>query len=96
MKKYVTTFVAAIALLTAISQANADEPAKSNGDPITSIATSILLNSVKGNIEGMKREDGDLDKVIRGVTGISIKDIKEQGILGGPCSFFRNPLGQGC
>ena len=35
----------------------------------------------------------DVDPVLKGTTGISVKDIKNHGIFGGPNSIFRKPFG---
>ncbi len=51
------------------------------------------VNIIKGNLEDAKRESGELDKVIRGTIGISVKDIKKNGIFGGKNSIFRKPFG---
>ena len=54
------------------------------------------IDIIKGNIDSAKRESGDIDKAVRAVLGISIKDIREHGLLGGPNSEMRklfNALG---
>lgn len=60
---------------------------------VTVSAILAPINTVAGNIEGAKRESGELDKVLRATTGISVKDIRQHGIFGGPNSFFRKPFG---
>ena len=57
---------------------------------------SVPVGIVKGidaNIKGAARESGEIDKVIKGTTGISVKDIKKHGVFGGPNSVFRKPFG---
>lgn len=51
--------------------------------------TKGIENIVSANIEAAKREKGDINKAIRGTTGISVKDIKKHGILGGKNSEAR-------
>lgn len=51
------------------------------------------LNIVDGNIKGTHRESGEVAKVLRAVTGISVRDIDRYGIFGGPNSIFRKPAG---
>jgi hypothetical protein len=45
------------------------------------------------NTESAGREDGAAAKAAKVVTGISVKDIKEQGLGGGENSVVRRPLG---
>lgn len=68
-----------------------DRPFGPNGE-----LRKILLapvNIVDGNIKGASRESGELAKVLRVVTGISVRDIGRYGIFGGPNSIFRKPGG---
>jgi hypothetical protein len=41
---------------------------------------------VHGNFEAAKREDGEIAKAVRAITGISITDILKSGLQGGPNS----------
>ena len=56
-------------------------------------APVAVINSIDRNIQGAARESGEIDKVLKGTTGISIKDIKKNGIFGGSNSVFRKPFG---
>ena len=53
----------------------------------------VPVNIVDGNIKAAARESGEVAKVLRGVTGISVRDIERHGIFGGPNSVFRKPFG---
>lgn len=54
---------------------------------------SWVGSRIGSNIEGAKRESGDLAKALRATLGISWKDIQKYGIFGGRNSFFRKPFG---
>jgi hypothetical protein len=69
----------------------ADRPFGPNGELMKVLLTPVHI--VDGNIKGANRESGELAKVLRGVTGISILDIDRHGIFGGPNSIFRKPFG---
>lgn len=48
-----------------------------------------IVDRVSSNIEGAGRERGDAAKALRGTLGISVEDIKSNGILGGDNSYLR-------
>lgn len=48
-----------------------------------------LVDRFVSNFEGAANEPGEGAKIIRGLTGISIKDIEKYGILGGENSYLR-------
>jgi hypothetical protein len=50
-------------------------------------------NIIVGNIEAARQESGELAKVLRTISGISIRDIERHGIFGGPNSILRKPFG---
>ncbi len=53
-------------------------------------------DTVAQNIKASEKESGDIDKAVRATLGISIKDINQYGLLGGPNSEMRklfNALG---
>ena len=51
---------------------------------------------VNANAQSAYREQGPVNQAIRTFTGVSVQDIQDHGILGGDCSFLRNPFGSGC
>jgi hypothetical protein len=71
--------------------ANGKEGFGPNGEIMRVLAVPVKI--VDGNIKGATRERGEIDKVLRAATGISIKDINQYGIWGGPNSIFRKPFG---
>lgn len=68
-----------------------DKPFGPNGELMKIIVAPVTI--VAGNVEGATRESGELAKVLRGITGISARDIDRYGIFGGPNSIFRKPFG---
>lgn len=50
-------------------------------------------NIIVGNIKATRRESGELARVLRATSGISIRDIERHGIFGGRNSIFRKPFG---
>lgn len=50
---------------------------------------SYLSDRFKSNFEGAGRESGVGAQILRGGVGISIKDMKEYGLLGGDNSYLR-------
>jgi hypothetical protein len=62
---------------------------------VTLGAVVFPVTVISGNIDAAKREEGFGAQIVRGVTGISLTDIRKYGPLGGPNSFFHCPFG-GC
>ena len=62
-----------------------------NGELMRVLAVPVHI--VDGNIKGAERESGELAKVLRASSGISVRDINDYGIWGGPNSLFRKPFG---
>jgi hypothetical protein len=58
-------------------------------------AALLPITLVAGNIDAARNESGAIAQALRGTIGISIKDIKKHGVLGGPNSVFHCPFG-GC
>jgi hypothetical protein len=73
-----------------VQMANGKQGFGPNGEIMKVLVAPVKI--VDGNIKGSERESGELDKVIR-LFGISVKDIRENDIWGGPNSFFRKPFG---
>jgi hypothetical protein len=51
---------------------------------------------VNDNAQAAYREQGPFNQAVRTFSGVSVRDIQDHGILGGDCSFLRNPFGNGC
>lgn len=62
-----------------------------NGEIMKVLAVPVKI--ADGNLKGAERESGELDKLIRATLGISIRDIKEYGLCGGPNSVCHKPFG---
>jgi hypothetical protein len=88
-------FVACAAIGTGLHElvqiANGKEGFGPNGEIMKLLAIPVKI--VDGNILAASRERGEIDKVIRAITGISVRDINEYGFFGGPNSIFRKPFG---
>ena len=76
------------------------EPAPETEGPGDGVVEAILINEalqiMLRNIEASERESGEIDKLIRALSGVSIKDINEYGICGGPNSEVRKLFGSLC
>lgn len=79
-----------VVLYELVQMANGKEGFGPNGEIMKVLAVPVKI--VDGNIKGAAGESGEIAKVLRGVTGISIRDMK-YGIFGGPNSVFRKPFG---
>lgn len=55
-----------------------------------------LVSRVPANIVGAQTETGILAKVLKSVTGISIRDIERYDWKGDPNSIINNPCGAVC
>jgi hypothetical protein len=74
-----------------VQLANGKDGFGPNGEIMKVLAVPVKI--VDGNIKGAVRESGEVAKVLRATTGISIRDIEQYGVFGGPNSFFRKPFG---
>lgn len=74
-----------------VQMGNGKEGFGPNGEIRKILAVPVKI--VDGNIKASLRESGEVAKVVRATTGISVRDIEKHGIFGGPNSFFRKPLG---
>ncbi|GAB4520260.1 MAG: hypothetical protein Tsb0019_21150 [Roseibium sp.] len=54
----------------------------------------VPVDIIEGNIDGAQREANPVTAVIRGTTGVSLRDIETYGLAGGPNSEVRR-LGRG-
>jgi hypothetical protein len=69
---------------------------KIDDDLIRAIIIQQAMKTISTNIDGSKRETGEMDKLIRAMSGVSIKDIKQYGLCGGANSEVRKLLGTLC
>jgi hypothetical protein len=95
--------IASLAFVT-VAPARAQQPAPSGSNSGTDAAegaveAALIAAAVKimqENVKASGRESGEIDKLIRALSGISVKDIKEYGICGGPNSEARKIAGSLC
>ena len=85
------TLGAAAVVTVLANEAFAKRPFGPNGEIMKIIAVPVKV--IDGNVTAAAGESGELAKVLRGVTGISIRDIEQYGVFGGPNSVFRKPFG---
>jgi hypothetical protein len=82
---------AGVLLHELVQIANGKEGFGPNGAVMQVLTAPVKI--VDGNIRAAPRERGELAKVLRATTGISVEDIGRYGIFGGPNSIFRKPFG---
>lgn len=63
---------------------------------IMAILTRQVVRIVEGNITAAERENGEIAKLVRALSGVSIKDIEAHGICGGSNSEVRKLFGDLC
>ena len=85
------TLGVAAAVAVIANEAFAREPFGPNGELMKIISVPVKI--FDGNIKASMGESGELAKVLRGVSGISIRDIEKYGVFGGPNSVMRKPFG---
>jgi len=78
----------------------ADTPAPTQDVDADAIIEAVLMKKaaeiIAENIKASERESGDIDKLIRAMSGVSVKDIEQYGICGGPNSEVRKLAGDLC
>jgi hypothetical protein len=74
-----------------VQMANGKQGFGPNGAIMQIIAAPV--KTIDGNVKAAAGESGELAKALRGVTGISIRDIEKYGPAGGPNSVLRKPFG---
>jgi hypothetical protein len=74
-----------------VQMANGKEGFGPNGEIVKILAVPVKI--VDANVKAAAGESGEVAKVVRGVTGISVRDIEKYGVFGGPNSIFRKPFG---
>ena len=99
-KSAVITLAIAGASITAAAQPTPPSAPAGGSDPEMGVIEAILLKEVvrivEGNISAADRENGEIDKLIRALSGVSVKDIRENGVCGGSNSEVRKLLGSVC
>ncbi|WP_027528074.1 hypothetical protein [Bradyrhizobium sp. Ec3.3] len=80
--------VATVMVIIAAAEAKAD-----GGASAGAAVGTWVLERMKANSESAKDESTVLGKIVKPGTGISVDAIREHGILGGPNSVLRKPLG---
>ncbi|WP_354125620.1 hypothetical protein [Bradyrhizobium sp. LB8.2] len=88
---FVICGTAGVLLHELVQLANGNEGFGPNGEVMKILAAPVKI--VDGNIKAASGESGELDKLIRATTGISVRDINRYGIFGGNNSVFRKPFG---
>lgn len=92
--------IASLAFVT-VCTARAQQPSPSPGSDAgqSAIEAALIAAAVKimqENVKASGRESGEIDKLIRALSGISVKDINQYGICGGPNSEVRKIAGSLC
>lgn len=91
--------ISAMLFVASQAQQSPDSGAKAS-DGADSVVTAILAQAiikiVEGNIAASERENGEINKLIRALSGVSVKDIEKHGICGGTNSEVRKLLGSIC
>lgn len=85
------TLGAAAVVTVLANEAFAEKPFGENGELAKLLAVPVKI--IEGNVKASVHESGELAKVLRATSGISIRDIERYGIFGGPNSIFRKPFG---
>ncbi|GGZ75652.1 hypothetical protein [Paraglaciecola chathamensis] len=96
MKKFVFLVVLMFSTAAVYSEEAPTESPETDAS-LGAVAAQLLLQSlaenIERNIEGAKIESGELAKLVRALSGVSIKDIEKHGICGGKNSELRKLLG---
>jgi hypothetical protein len=95
----ILSFVTAAVAAPGLAQTDTSN-AGAGGDPETAIIKAILtkeaIRIIEGNISASERENGEINKLIRALSGVSVKDIETYGICGGPNAEVRKLFGSIC
>jgi len=98
MKKLALAFVTNLTFIMPTVHAFAQET-DINVDEQSVIEAALIAEAIKimkRNVEASKRESGEIDKLVRAMSGISVKDIEKYGLCGGPNSEVRKLFGSLC
>lgn len=72
-------------------------PAPSGEQSMTeAVLIAQAVKIMQENIKASGRESGEIDKLVRALSGVSVKDIRQYGICGGPNSEVRKAFGSLC
>ena len=82
---------AGVLLHELVQMANGKDGFGPNGEIMKILAVPVKI--VDGNVKAAAGESGEIDKILRATTGVSIRDINKYGIFGGPNFVFRKPFG---
>ncbi|MBU3029728.1 hypothetical protein [Paracoccus marinaquae] len=98
MTKYlaIAIFTGSLVIMSTLTNAQETEDSSESSaiDPVVlQLLLESLADNIEGNISAAERESGELAKLVRALTGISVLDIERFGICGGPNSELRKILG---
>lgn len=98
MPKIFKSATFAVGLILLGNQAVAEDTSTAeDSSGVDAVVVQLLLESlahnIEGNIDAAERESGELAKLVRALTGVSVRDIERYGICGGKNSELRKILG---
>lgn len=100
MKYFIAFAAASLVMISTIGAAKSQEKASGpSGEEQSIVEAALIAEAIKimeQNIKASGRESGEIDKLIRALSGISVKDIRKYGICGGPNSEARKLAGSLC
>lgn len=83
-----------------LAQQSTTQPPSETGESAENVAQAILIKHaieiLEKNAKAAGRESGEIDKLIRALAGVSVRDIRQYGICGGPNSEVRRIIGSLC
>ncbi len=101
IKSSLTAIILIISLNVAVSHAT-EAPIEPTMDDATIerlVEAAIIKKAIQlmqENIKASGRESGEIDKLVRALSGVSVKDIEKYGICGGKNSEVRKLFGSMC
>lgn len=84
-----------VAFFPAVSSAQ-DQPTPDEQSIIEAALIAEAIKIMEQNIKASERESGEIDKLVRALSGVSIGDIQKYGLCGGPNSEVRKLFGSLC
>lgn len=79
-----------------VSQEAGGESEKPSEDLIKAILIKEAIRIISANIDASKNENGEIAKLVRALSGVSITDIERYGLCGGENSEVRKLFGSLC